>query len=781
MLSAIFGCNGGEPLVETQRKGRSRPALPEPTLGSSSTAWSNSSEYRDSNGLGLIRAAEGYAARTTGKAGGSGRTVAVIDSAVDLRQNGHDDLDGRAYTFLHDKPNFSDPEQAHGSHVAGTVAARRDGHGVHGVAYNADLVGIAVFRSVPRFAFPAIDFPADVAAAIASAAGLNRRYFVYDIYGNPVWETDPLTGLPRTDFFGRFIQESRPSNPSARANIMNMSFGGSDPLGDVLGAMRDAAGAGTIMVAALGNASRIGPSSAPAAYMNQSGIAGLGIAVGALDASGRGRASFSNTCGQTARYCLFAPGTDILSTVPGNRYERESGTSMASPHVAGAAAVVWAAFPNKSARDIVSRLLETARPIDGREISPVYGHGKLDLEAAMRPYGTTRLSVPGVGLVPLTESFVSLPAGFGAPSSSSLADTIVYDEQAFPFLHDLNSAFRTGGKGSSDNYSQWFLASMGRRSAILPAGPKAWLHVVPHSMTAGNDDTIDGYYMNFQPAQNLTVTVGDMSNPAGSPNGFATQQPLGAAENDDLRDDLSASPFAALAGGGIGVKFDWRWSKDTAVDVLGIDGSGYFGSTSAQLTAVGLKRRVGDGLVLGTRYGVLRERDARIGIVGKGAFQGIPNTTTYFTDLSVENRISDGVSLFGTWSYGSADGASPKRRSLVSKWSRVRANAFTVGSEIRWSASDRLFLTASSPFRVRNAWVTIHVPGEEIADGVVRHTPRVVSLTPRGHERRFQLIYETAFGADITSTVGAYARIEPNHDPSAKPEFGGAVKMHVSF
>ena len=798
LILFVGGCSSGESIVEHSRKDRTRPPLPEPPATSGPAAWSDSAEYRASNGLRMIRAAQGYAARTTGAPGGRGKTVAVLDTPVDLS---HDDLDGTTYKLLLDEPNFSDPNVAHGTHVAGTVAARRDGSGVHGVAYNARLIGIGVLRSVPRqrqFVSPLADSPSDIAAGIASAAGLRREFFVYDDFGNPVYETDPFTGFPVTDpFTGLPVQASKLSNPAAKADIMNMSLGSPDPSGLIWQAMVAAARSGRIMVAALGNCGQpfsnpqcralndsdgIGPSSAPAGYAYQPGVAGFVIAVGSLDERGTRRASFSNACGEAQRYCLFAPGSQIQSSVPGNGFDRMSGTSMASPHVAGSAAVVWAAFPNKSGDEIVTRLLETARPIDGRAISYEFGHGALDLEAALRPVGTRSVPLPKVGLVRLPNSFVNLPPGFGAPTNSVLADTIVYDQQGFPFLHDLTSAFRPS-TGSADSFSRWFLVSLGRRSTTLPMGSTSWLRVVPHSMTGRNDRTLDGIYVSFQPLPSLTIAVGNINNPTGSLDSFAFEQTHGAMLQDDLQDDLSASPFVAAAGGGVGLKIDWRWGQDTAVDVVGVDGTGYFGSTSAQLTSVGLKRRIGNNFLLGTRYGTLRERGSRIGIVGKGAFAGIPASTTYFADIGVRSRMSEDVALFGGLSYGVTGGVSSKRASLVSKWGSIRTNSFMIGSEIRhlWLASDRLVATASSPFRTRDASATVIVPSEEIEDGVVRFTPQTVSLAPQGREGRFQLIYETSNDGDIAATVGAYARIQPNHDLSAKPEFGVAAKIHVSF
>src|SRR5690606_11420620 len=99
-------------------------------------------------------------------------------------------------------------------------------------------------------------------------------------------------------------------------------------------------------------------------------------------------ADYSNRCGEAAEWCLAAPGGNedgnvdkgILSTWQTNaddnhlpRYLNEQGTSMASPHVAGAAAVVRSAFPYMNARQTIETILTTATDIGPEEI---YGDRK---------------------------------------------------------------------------------------------------------------------------------------------------------------------------------------------------------------------------------------------------------------------------------------------------------------------------------------------------------------------------------------------------------------------
>src|SRR5690606_37070626 len=69
-------------------------------------------------------------------------------------------------------------------------------------------------------------------------------------------------------------------------------------------------------------------------------------------------ASFSNYGSKTVD--LFAPGVDIVSLVPGNKYNQMNGTSFASPVVAGVAALVWSHYPQFSAVEIKEILLESS-------------------------------------------------------------------------------------------------------------------------------------------------------------------------------------------------------------------------------------------------------------------------------------------------------------------------------------------------------------------------------------------------------------------------------------
>ena len=148
------------------------------------------------------------------------------------------------------------------------------------------------------------------------------------------------------------------------ARVINMSFGkGYSPeKGAVDDAVRYADAHGVLMIHAAGNDGRdlASANNFPSPVYLDGGRAQNWIEVGASSWKGGDSlaASFSNY-GQH-QVDVFAPGVDILSTVPGNTYERDSGTSMAAPVVSGLAALILDYYPNLSAADVKRIILQSA-------------------------------------------------------------------------------------------------------------------------------------------------------------------------------------------------------------------------------------------------------------------------------------------------------------------------------------------------------------------------------------------------------------------------------------
>jgi len=212
-------------------------------------------------------------------------------------------------------PDVMGPDAKHGTHVAGIIGAvRGNGIGIDGIA---SAVRLMMIRAVPD----GDERDKDIANAI--------RYAVDN-----------------------------------GANVINMSFGkGYSPYkAAVDDAARYADSHGVLMVHAAGNDGEdLGKkASFPTPAYLSGGRAQNWIEVGASSWKGGENlvAPFSNY--GRDQVDLFAPGVDILSSIPGNTYERDSGTSMAAPVVTGVAALLMDYYPTLSAADVKRILIASA-------------------------------------------------------------------------------------------------------------------------------------------------------------------------------------------------------------------------------------------------------------------------------------------------------------------------------------------------------------------------------------------------------------------------------------
>ncbi|GGK25867.1 hypothetical protein GCM10010124_17980 [Pilimelia terevasa] len=195
------------------------------------------------------------------------------------------------------------------------------------------------------------------------------------------------------------------------ATVINLSLGGSEP-GALGPAMTYARSKGAVVVAAAGNSGAESPEY-PAAFSSV-------LAVAATDSAAR-LTEFS-TRGDWVD--IAAPGFDVASTFPGDKYEAWSGTSFSAPLVAGVAALARSADGLDDAATF-SRIVGTARDAGPRGTDPFYGHGLVDAAAAV---GAPALPPgPGVAEVPqpdMTDDANGFPARATAFTGSSTAGTI---------------------------------------------------------------------------------------------------------------------------------------------------------------------------------------------------------------------------------------------------------------------------------------------------------------------------------------------------------------------
>jgi thermitase len=273
-----------------------------------------------------IDAPEGWDAAGLGGFPATGGTkIGIVDTGIDQT---HPELSGKvvdcgaAFGGTVASGACAD-DNMHGTHVAGTIAARaNNATGVAGVAFNASL---------------------SICKALYTAAGTGLT-------------SDVANCINWTHTHG--------------AKVISMSLGGGDSttLHQAVQAAWAGGGAnGSVLVAAAGNDGN-STVNYPAGYAEV-------VSVAATDQNDA-KASFSNT---NADVEVAAPGVNILSTIPGGQYATLSGTSMATPHASGVTGILWQLFPTDTAAGIRSRLDAAVDDLGpaGRDSS--FGFGRVNL------------------------------------------------------------------------------------------------------------------------------------------------------------------------------------------------------------------------------------------------------------------------------------------------------------------------------------------------------------------------------------------------------------------
>lgn len=251
----------------------------------------------------------------------------IAGDRIDNDRNGYID-DVRGWDFAYNDNNPMDGH-GHGTHVSGTIAGKGNNSvGVTGVAWNAKIMPLKMFDDTGSGGSTS---NAILAINYATAKGVK---------------------------------------------LTNNSWGGGGYSQALYDAINTAGQRGALFIASAGNSSRNTDTtpSYPASY-NLANI----ISVASTTRTD-GLSSFSNYGATTVD--LGAPGSDIYSTLPNSSYGTKSGTSMASPHVTGAAALLWSQNPTWTAQQVKNKLMQTTDPISALSGKTVSG-GRLNINSAL--------------------------------------------------------------------------------------------------------------------------------------------------------------------------------------------------------------------------------------------------------------------------------------------------------------------------------------------------------------------------------------------------------------
>ncbi len=750
--------------------------------GSGSVGGPGSLEFQRSTGLDQIRAAEGFA-QITGDEGGEGTVIAVLDDGIDEL---HPDLAPNLIdSLLFD--DAIDVDSDHGTAVSGIAAGAAGNGGIVGVAFNAGLLAFQVGNEDPdnenEILFDSNVIASALEEAVDEGADIVNMSFAFS-----------TSGTIRLDD-GTIIEP----DPSAGAAVIR-------------GGMETAADNGLLMVIAAGNDGNdldivedengLDPGSVvdlganfPALFAREPDLSNAIIAAVAVDED-NDLALISNSCLGVENRCLAAPGVDFTGAQPGGGVgDIGSGTSYAAPLISGAAAVVQAAFPGTSPQEAGNRLLSTATDLGADGTDSIFGRGLLNLENALSPQGTLSVATSDRldgSSEPLADSGLALGSSLalGGKGVDLLTKAVVLDQDNFPFGVDLSAFAETQSRSTGLSS---FIESADRRSAAVTT------KTVEATLSLAEDPWRDDpYRAPFAPSDTslhkqsdslrlqMRSEVADGVDVFFGLNGSSVTEAgiVGSATEAGGLFEPAAflAPFDQIAGEQTGGGASIALGDSTDLLLSTFVSSDPESGRQASMQKIELQHRTLADIEIRLGYGFMNEDGGFLGSEASGAFGGNSDGNSHYLDLSLVAPITEDLKLFGAYSHGLTDASGGS--GVISGVSRLQSSAFGAGLSLTDVAKegDGLTFMVGQPLRVSEGSADVSVPTARTADGQVIRESADLDLTPAGREIAFEATYDVGLaGDDQELGTGVFLRLNPDHDPNARPDVGFGVKYTLAF
>lgn len=713
----------------------------------------NTAEYQASKGSVAMDAIKAYQAG----ASGAGITAAIIDSGI---KTDSPEFSGRILSASQDvvsNRGITDPS-GHGTEVSAILAGARNGSGVMGVAYNANLLVLRT-DDPGSCATSCAHYDTDIATAINTAVANNAR-------------------------------------------VINISLGGNAPGSVFINAVTAAANAGVIVVISAGNDSNPNPDDF-ALVANNAGVqkqavlrdgttanVGMVIIAGSHDQDGVTLSHFSNAAGTGQNHYLAALGDSVQTINQNGQAVLGSGTSFATPQIAGAAALLAQAFPNLTGAQIVQLLFDSAVDLGATGTDAVYGRGKLSLTRAFSPQGQTSLSSSSASVSLTSNGSLGAPMGDAGLSANALGGAIILDGYSRAFALDIQrtlsrtpvnrslasrlSGFAQGFSGGSgqvmvsvtvdrrtDASQPWIGLAQANLSAADARAARATAGFIASRIAPGTDIAF-GFSQGG-------VGIADQLSGQVTPAFLIARDPLSTPGFENRPGDAMAIRHMV---GRMGVTMTMERGDVVSWSLRQRDRSPY------GIGTIRLDRAFGP-LRLELGLGVMQEKDSLLGS-RLGPVFGIAGSTTRLADAGASLKLFEGWSLSATarqgWTSADVGGGLVNRVNIV-----TRGFAIDLAGSGVLAANDRFGLRVAQPLRVEKGSLGLAVPvAYDYATGQSSIEARRMSLTPSGRE----LDVEASYGIPMLGgwvDANAYWRRDPGHIAAARNETGAALRWRASF
>ena len=680
---------------------------PLPGDDDSAKALSLSVEHRNSNGYNLTY---GHVAHERGFTG-LGEKIAIIDSGVNTR---HLELEGQIighYNLRTGSTAEADAQDTggHGSHVAGTLVARRNALGVVGYAHGAQLLNVRFSDNDDTIR--ATD--QQLASGFAWARTNGATWF------NNSWGIETTAAD-----FGKGAVEYH--FPNLRTE------------------WQTGARQGRIYVWATGNGGMSQPlvfAAIPRLYPE---LQYNWVAVTSVNSDTGVLSNFANACGDAAAWCIAAPGTRIVSSYVGSddAYAIASGTSMAAPAVTGGLAVISQAFPTLEPEQVVQRLFVTANKEGVYANESLYGQGLMDLERATRPVGSlTVVSDTGQALS-VDDAALVLGGAFGYDNPLESLQVMATDALEAGFSVNLGSQV-SERRYRYDTLHAWQRLGRSWQSHSEGSATLSWTSATGSGSTS--------HVMHFDQGAGRSISLGqvddlDMLDARRSWAGFSQL------------DTTLSSPL---------------WLQQPGEQTMAVRQRLPLGHFDLDMTSTANALRQGVSAALhlpaaggyspSLEVGYVRSEDGLFNSHGRGAFDLNDVSQTLFA--GVRGELQQGAVTFGHAAYIGQSQADAN--GLFSDLGKVTTSSWIFAGRYALDQST-LGLVLQQPLRVESAQTQVNVATGYVGNLFDMQT-LALDLSPDGRQINLEAFWQKPLWKDSDVKLSWLGIREPGHQEQAGP------------
>ena len=516
------------------------------------------------------------------------------------------------------------------------------------------------------------------------------------------------------------------------------------------------------------------------------------------------RALISSACADTAAFCLSHDGVETWANTyvsPGTYYyDSYTGTSMATPQIAGAIAILWEAFPDNTPETITKRLLLTADNswfssnscfLDSsgdndytasgdtwtdycggttgsvnykgiiHHYNTLYGHGSADLFAALQPIGKKQLVDNRERAYPVIGSLLLTSLVFGDAMSLSGEQALYRDQLDGGFNFNLSSIVDT--HQSRDTLNRRLFTN--NNHIWSGTFNNQGLNFATSYQNDQDQDSLSDdhkFYMSFKSGRQ-SIFVGQkysIEQMLGLQNGNTTSSILNRSTSNN---SILSLTEASENGQVIGSEFDLN--NRFSFTVVAYNGEHKTTDLNERGFLTNLKHKSNSNNI-SLFFGQNIESDSILRSSGAGAF-GSFSGKTYHAGMSFDKKISNNVYIAGLFDYGvvtesTSDGL------FLDDISNLETSQFNLGIVIPnvLSKNDFATLKISQPLRTERGTSRLNLPGLRDASGKISMTSKNINLEPSGRELNFDVGYEKILSSQSTFKLGTQLSFSPNHSNS---------------